>query len=262
MRAEEARSARKPECELDAYDHYVLALACERRRDEEHARRGLAHIERSLELDPTNARAWLALAIMLTRPFMLFGMPLSDAVLTREERALDEAYALDPDDALVLCECAGARARAGDIGGAVAALEMAATIGRNQSDAVIICANLYATISGDLRAAKDMLQRAQQLNPTPREWCRFTVARVSYFSGAFNDCRVAAGPNSEHLPLAIFNALAMAQMGLNDEARDARTAIRRRFPDFAFGDYAELLPIVADGPLGTYRDAAKKLAAL
>ncbi|MGB3625134.1 MAG: winged helix-turn-helix domain-containing protein [Henriciella sp.] len=262
MRAEEARAARKPDSELDAYDHYVLALACERRRDEEHTRRGFAHIERSLELDPTNARAWLALAIMLKRPFMLFGMPLSDAVLSRETEALEEAYALDPDDALVLCDCASARARTGDIGGAVAALEIAATIGRNQSDAVIICANLYATLSGNLRAAKDMLHRAQQLNPTPREWCRFTVARVSFFSGDYGDCRAAAGPSSELLPLAIFNALALTQMGLNDEARDARTAIRQCFPGFTFEDYSEFLPIVADRTLGLYRSVAQKLAAL
>jgi hypothetical protein len=69
---------------------------------------------------------------MLMRPFMLFGEPLPDAVVSRVQLALEEAYALDPDDALVLCDCASARARAGDIGGAIAALETAATIGRNR----------------------------------------------------------------------------------------------------------------------------------
>jgi tetratricopeptide (TPR) repeat protein len=187
---------------------------------------------------------------------------LPDAVVSRVQLALEEAYALDPDDALVLCDCASARARAGDIGGAIAALETAATIGRNQSDVAIICANLYATIGGDLEAAKEMLQRAQKLNPTPREWCRFTVARISFFLSAYDDCRAAAGPSSDLLPLAIFNALALAQAGLSSEARDAQLAIRKRFPYFAYDDYAKLLPIVADLPLGLYRDAEQKLAAL
>ena len=106
---------------LGAYDQYVLACACERVRDLEHARIGLQLLERSLERDPDNARAWLLLVIMLKRPFDLFGELVSDEDMARARDAIAQAYAVDPQDPLVLAEVCGFRAREGDMGGAITA---------------------------------------------------------------------------------------------------------------------------------------------
>jgi TolB-like protein len=244
---------------LGAYDHYVLACAAERVRDPEHARLGLWDLQRSLELDPDNARAWLLLVIMLTRPFYLFGEVVSGADRARADEAMAQAYAVDPQDPLVLAEVCSFRAREGDMGGAITALERAAEIGAKQAETLAVCANLYAMVAGDTKEAQRLIERAHHLNPTPKEWCRFTVARVAYFSGDFATCNSAAGPDPKLLPLAIFGTLGLAMQGRLDEAAQARKAMAARFPKFRFEDYAAEFPIVARNACAHYDEGVQRL---
>lgn len=262
LQAEHSRVRRQNADALRASDHYVLACAAERIRDPEHARLGLRHLENSLELDPDNARAWLLLVIMLRRPFNLFGEPLPDEDVARAEDALSKAYSVDPQDPLVLAEIASFRARGGDMGGAITAMERAAEIGAGQAETMAVCANLYAMIAGDMDKARRLIARAHELNPTPKEWCRFTVARVAYFSGDFTACSDAAGPEPKLLPLAIFGALALAMQGRTGEAARARRALDARFPRFRFADYAEDFPIVAPNACELFQEGVRRLGPL
>ena len=196
---------------------------------------------------------------MLRRPFILFGEPVPDADEARARDALAQAYAVDPQDPLVLTEVSSFRARDGDIGGALVALERAAEIGAGQAETMAVCANLHATIAGDMAEARRLIDRAHRLNPTPKEWCRFTVARVAYFSGDFAACGDAAGPEPKLLPLAIFGTLALAMQGRAGDAARARRALEARFPKARFGDYAAAFPIVAPNARALYFEGVRRL---
>jgi TolB-like protein len=259
LRAEHSRLCGDEADPRGAYDHYVLASAAERIRDPEHVAVGRWHAERSLGLNPDNARAWLLLFIILRRPSDLFGEITSAADVARANDALARAYAVDPHDPLVLAEICLFRARQGDIGGAITALDRAAEIGARQAEAVAVCASLYAMIADDMREARRLLVRAHELNPTPKEWCRFTVARVAYFSGDFAASAEAAGPDSKLLPLAVFRALALAMQDKRHDATRARRALEARFPRSGFEDYAARFPIVAPNARALYDEGVRRL---
>jgi DNA-binding winged helix-turn-helix (wHTH) protein len=257
LRAEHSRVRTRDVDALGAYDHYVLACAAERVRDPEHARLGLWHLERSLELDPDNARAWLLLVIMLRRPFNLFGEPVPAADMARAGDAIAQAYAVDPQDPLVLAMICTFRAREGDIGGAITALERAAEIGARQARAMAVCASFYATIANDMDAARRLINRAQRLDPTAKE--SVDVARVAYFSGDFAACCDATGPEPKLLPLALFRLLALAMQRRAGEAARARQTLAARFPACRFDDYAAFFPIVAPSARALYDEGVRRL---
>jgi TolB-like protein/tetratricopeptide (TPR) repeat protein len=259
LRAEHGRLGSDEVGLRGAYDHYVLASAAERIREPEHVAIARRHIERSLELDPDNARALLLLFIILRRPSDLFGEVTPDTDVKRANEALARAYVVDPHDPLVLAEVCLYRAREGDIGGAITALDRAAEIGARQAEAVAVCASLYAMVAGDMKEARHLLDRAHQLNPTPKEWCRFTVARVGYFSGNFAASAEAAGPQPKLLPLAVFGTLALAMQGKSQDAARALRALEARFPRSGFEDYAARFPIVAPNARALYDEGVRRL---
>lgn len=259
--AEYARARRLKEAALGGFDYYVLACGAERVRDRAHAGLGLRLLEQSLALDPDNPRAWLLLFYILMRPFMLFGEPVSVSDKTRAEDAIAQAHLVGPEDPLVLAEVCAHRARQGDMGGALTALDRAIEIGAGQAETMTTCADRLATVAGDIGGARRLIDRAHRLNPTPKEWCRFAVARVAYFSGDFDACIEAAGPDPELLPRAIFGGLALAMLGRADEAAAAWCALTDRFPRFRFEDYAAAYPIIAPEALALYQEGVRRLCA-
>jgi DNA-binding winged helix-turn-helix (wHTH) protein len=257
--AEHARASRLDEAALGGFDYYVLACGAERVRDREHAGLGLRLLERSLALDPDNPRAWLLLFYILMRPFMLFGEPVPAGDQARAEAAVAQAQAVGPEDALVLAEVCSRRARQGDMCGALTALDRAIELGGGQAETMTTCADRLATVAGDAGGARRLIDRAHRLNPSPKEWCRFAVARVAFFSGDFEACAEAAGRDPELLPRALFGALALAMLGRTGEAAVARCALATRFPRFRFGDYAAAFPIVAPEALALYEEGVRRL---
>ncbi len=261
IRAEAAKVRMLPPDALDGYQHYVLALDYERQRDPAGAEATRRHIERSLDLDPENARGWLLHWHILERPFILFGEPFPQEQERSCADAIARAYALGPDDAQILANVCGERARLGDLSGAVIALDRAAEIGRMQSDAISPCASAYATVVGDLQAARAHLAHAHGLNPTAKDWLRFATVRVAFFSGDFAQCEAATAAKPRLLPLAIFRTLALAMQGRTQEANTAYRSMRQAFPKIDFEDYAARLPIAAPAAKSVYDDAIRQLRA-
>lgn len=259
IRAEATKARMLPSDALGAYQHYVLALDRERQRDPAGAEAAHRHIERSLEIQPENARGWLLLWHILERPFILFGEPFSQEQHRRCAEAIARAHAVAPDDAQILANICGERARLGDPAAAVVALERAAEIGRMQADAMSPCANAYATVTGDMKAARAHLAHAHSLNPTVKDWLRFATVRVAFFSGDFAACEAATDTEPRLLPLAIFRTLALAMQGRKREASAAYRSMRRNFPKVDFDDYAARLPIAAPAARGMYGDAIRRL---
>lgn len=237
---------------MSAYDRYVLALHHERQRTWASMQKGRRHVEASVHIAPSHARAWLLRSVLLERQYLLFGVPLSADEWSRSAGYIERAVTADPDDPMVLAEAANARARTGDFGGAMTALEQSTEFGAAHADALTIVANGFATIADEPSEARRLLASARKLLPTPDEWCRFTVARIAYLSGDFDECRSATGPSSELLPLATFNVLALAMGGLRDEAHEAHQRLLNRFPDFDFEAYASAIPIAGRSARNAY----------
>jgi DNA-binding winged helix-turn-helix (wHTH) protein/tetratricopeptide (TPR) repeat protein len=259
IQAEATKARMLPSGVLGGYQHYALALDYERRRDPAGAEAARHHIERSLEIQPENARGWLLLWHILERPFILFGEPLSQERHRRCADAIARAYALAPDDAQILANICGERARVGDLAGAVIALDRAAEIGRMQADAMSPCANAYATVTGDIEAARAHLAHAHSLNPTVKDWLRFATVRVAFFSGDFAACEAATDTEPRLLPLAIFRTLALAMQSRKREASAAYRSMRRNFPKVDFDEYAARLPIAAPAAKDMYDEAIRRL---
>lgn len=257
---EEATKARMlPSPALSGYQHYVLALHYERHRDPAGTEAAHRHIERSLEIQPENARGWLLLWHMIERPFILYGQPFSQERHRRCAEAIARAHALAPDDAQILANICGERARAGDPAGAVLALDRAAEIGRMQADAMSPCASAYATVKGDMKAARAHLAHAHSLNPTLKDWLRFAAVRIAFFAGDFAACEAATDTEPRLLPLAIFRTLALAMQGRLREARAAHCSMRQTFPKADFDEYAARLPIAAPAAREMYDEAVRRL---
>ncbi|MEM7614261.1 MAG: winged helix-turn-helix domain-containing protein, partial [Pseudomonadota bacterium] len=64
-RAEFKSVTRRRDGKLNAFEHFILGCDLEMRLDAENLRRSLHHLEQSVELDPTFARAWLVYALEL-----------------------------------------------------------------------------------------------------------------------------------------------------------------------------------------------------
>jgi hypothetical protein len=259
IRSEAAKARRMSSDALDAHNHYCLALDYERQRDPSGAAAALRHIERSLEREPQNPRGHLLLWHMLERPFILFGERLSADTWRLCSEAIAQAHALDPDDPQILVNVCGERARHGDFGGAEIALSRAAEIGRLQADVMSPSANAFAMIIGDVSAARTCLDRAHSLNPTVKDWLRFTTARVRFFSKDFEGCELATGTNPDILPLSLFRCLTLAMQERRSEANAAYRLLRENFPHADFEEYAARFPISAPPARELYDEAVKRL---
>jgi tetratricopeptide (TPR) repeat protein len=259
MRAEATKAKKIAPEAREAHHHYALALAHERQRDAPSTEAGLRHIERSLELEPENARGWLLLWHFLERPFILLGEPLTESVSSRCRSALARAFQTDPDDPLVLVNVCGERARSGDTGGAAIALEKATQMGRTQADVMSPCANRYAAVAGDINAAREHLAQAHALNPMVKDWLRFATARVNFFAADFDACLLATGRAPDLLPLAIFRALSLALLNRKREAKEANRSMRALFPRADLEAYANQLPITAVSARDMYDEAVRRL---
>jgi DNA-binding winged helix-turn-helix (wHTH) protein/tetratricopeptide (TPR) repeat protein len=259
MRAEATKAKKIAPEARKAHHHYALALAHERQRDGPGTEAGLRHIERSLELEPENARGWLLLWHILERPFILLGEPFTESVSSRCRSALTRAFQTDPDDPLILVNVCGERARNGDFGGAAVALERAAQIGWNQADVMSPCANKYASVAGDINTAQKHLAQAHALNPMVKDWLRFTTARVNFFAANFDACLLATGRAPDLLPLTLFRALSLALLNRRREAKLAYRSMRALFPRVDLEAYANQLPITAASAREMYDEAVRRL---
>jgi hypothetical protein len=150
IRAEAAKARMLPPRRSTHINTMSLRSSGERQRDPAGAAATHRHLERSLELEPENARGWLLLWHILERPFILFGEPFSQeqgGAAPRQSNMRTLSLPMTPRSsrmsvANVLAQAIGwrahlARPRRGDRTDAGGRLSP--------------CANAFATIKGDMR---------------------------------------------------------------------------------------------------------------
>src|SRR6266487_2245502 len=147
----------------EAYDLYLQGLFFSNKSSEEDLRRALSFFQRSVEKDPTFARAWTGIAKVWYFLADIYVKPL-DAYATSKEAAL-KAIALDEKDAEAHCYLSEAkRVLDWDLDGQNAELKRALQLDPNSAPAHFFSA-LLPLFRGELKEGLRLVLEAKKLDP-------------------------------------------------------------------------------------------------
>ncbi len=216
------------EAEIESARLYVEGQEAVIREKREHLLRAVALFERSVELDPKHARAYVALASAYER---LWGEDEPGAPwLDRGEAAARIALELVPEHPEALAVLAALRRDhkdwAGAVAGYAAAIRMGPTARAHTGMARVLC------MMGRPEAAEVHARRAIDLEPTSAD-AHFTLARVHYYLGnpdaaiAHLELAASLDPGLKDLPTLLSRAYQAA--GRLDEAREAFLLVSARW---------------------------------
>src|SRR5437899_1379083 len=147
----------------EAYELYLQGLFFSNKGSEEDLRRALSFFQRSLEKDPTFARAWAGISKVWYFLADVYVKPL-DAYPTSKEAAL-KAIALDEKDAEAHCYLSEAkRVLDWDLAGADAELKRALELDSNSASAHLF-SGLHPLFHGELKDGLQLVLEAEKLDP-------------------------------------------------------------------------------------------------
>jgi eukaryotic-like serine/threonine-protein kinase len=147
----------------DAYDLYLQGLYFSNKSSEEDLRRALTFFQRTVEKDPTFARAWTGIAKVWYFLADVYLKPL-DAYPASKEAAL-KAIALDENDAEAHCYLSESkRVLDWDLAGADAELKRALQLDPNSAPAHLF-SGLHPLFRGDLKEGLRLVLEAKRLDP-------------------------------------------------------------------------------------------------
>lgn len=251
----------KRSSELNAFEHFILGCDLEMRLDADNLLRSLSHLENSVRLDPTFARAWLVYALQLRWAYSV--IPGRDRTyLKKSENALETSFNLAPADPVNLALLAMNTARIGNIDGALAMLRRAETTMGGDSDAMVCVATAKSVLSDDANGASAILDRVMQDNSAPPSWVHFAEAGVAFMSGQYERCVASSYTGPQELSALVFRCLALAMLGQIEEALQMKTALITHFPEFNFESFAEHFPIASVARRSEYDMAVAQISAV
>lgn len=251
---------RKRETDLNAFEHFILGCDLELRFDAESLGQTIHHLERSVELDPTFARAWLVLALELQWAFDV--MPWCDkSYLERSAQAFEEAFKLAPGDPVTLAIYALKVAREGHVENAIGMLQKAAASMEGDADAMVCVATSNAVITDNIAAARALFDAALAANPTPPSWYYFVEARIAFLNREYDRCIECSHLGPQQISALIFRTLSHAMREEVELARLAYDDLLAAYPEADFVQFADYFPIANPARRGEYDDAVKRLMA-
>ncbi len=258
LRAERTRVRRNSPLNLQSYEYYLIGSDHMLTFSDGGTRKAIKFLEKSIELDPMFARAWITLAFAFMHS-IIAGWTSEPAELSARYRlAVLNAAKLDPRDPFVLKELCVLRASDGDIEGACAALERALDIGGNNADALAALSKRVTTVLGHGDEAKSMVEKSVRLNPCAPDWYFTSVAWVAYFNGDFEEVLRAAKRATDFLPTRVLEILSLAHLGDASGVKDKMRTFLRRYPSFEpFGGITPL-PLIHDPHIELYHEGLRR----
>lgn len=251
-------SRQKPAGNLQSYDCFLLGVEQHNRFSLEGNVEAIKLFKRSLELEPTRARAWSELAYAYAvQACNGFGGDLETA-LQNWGTAVEQSLRLDPTNPAGYTCLGDLRACRGDIPGAVEAHARALEYGRNHADTLALLAGAKALIAGDPQEAVSLIDRALYLNPLGPPWYFGMRARILYIVGRDRDCLSALERSSQESPTTlIFKAMAHARLGEAMQAADTALRLRSEFPSSSVERFVRGYPITNPPALEAVCDGAR-----
>ncbi|MFA3917312.1 winged helix-turn-helix domain-containing protein [Ruegeria hyattellae] len=257
-RAEFKSVTRKRESKLNAFEHFVLGCDLEMRLDAENLQRSLYHLEQSVRLDPTFARAWLVYALELRWAFAI--IPGRDRrYLERANTAFETAFNLAPTDPVNLALMSMNTARIGNLDSALVMLERAEATMAGDSDAMVCTATAKSVLTDDVERASSILDKVLKANTAPPSWFYFAEAGIAFMAGQYERCVSSSLSGPQEISALVFRCLSYAMLGQSDEAIAAHNDLMSTFPMTNFERFADNFPIVSKAQRRDYDGAVKRL---
>lgn len=258
-RAEFKSIARKGESKLNAFEHFVLGCDLEMRLDAENLRRSLAHLEQSVRLDPTFARAWLVYALELRWAYAV--IPGRDrSYLEQAEKAFETAFNLAPTDPVNLALMSMNTARSGNLNGALAMLDRAEATMAGDSDAMVCVATAKSVLTDDVERACAIFDLVLKANTAPPSWFYFAEAGISFMAGQYERSVASSRSGPQEISALVFRCLSHAMLGQSKQAALAYNDLMSAFPMTDFARFADNFPIASQPRRREYDAAVKRLS--
>ncbi len=260
-RAEFKTITRKRNENLNAFEHFVLGCDLEMRLDADSLGRSLHHLERSVTLDPTFARAWLVYALELRWAYAV--IPGRDkSYLERSQKAFETAFNLAPSDPVTLALMSTKLAREGGIDTALSMLGRAERAMEGDSDAMVCVATAKAVLTDDIDDARAIYETALRASKIPPSWFHFAGAGLYFLSGDFERCISSSRSGPQEISSLIFRCLSHAMLGQVEMARVVHEDLTRLFPEVDLARFKDNYPILSQPRRRDYDAAVTRLTAL
>ena len=240
--SEQERAAAKPTDNLDAYDYYLKGRREYRKFDRPANFRAQEMFEKAVELDPSYADAYAALAWTHSKAAEL-GWTFQPGEAVESALELGQtALRLDPTNVSAHVLLAVIHTYQKNFELALRELERAQELNPNASE--------YQTdrgwvllLAGRSADAIESLEDVLRSDPNPKPNAFNNLAMAYYLQGRYDDAIVtlegAIGRHPQHLPLYIALAAAYAAAGRIEDAARAAADVRRLHPFFEADLYGE-----------------------
>lgn len=222
---------RKPPSDMKAFDHYLLGIDQKLLFTRESLRKAKSLLEQSIALDPSFARAYVALAWVHN-----FNILLGFADSLPEEQAAfieagKKAAALDPNDGEAHLALGAAYSMIGDFGKSGPLLERAEALSPASADTLSITAAIWPWLGQPEHAARNA-ELAMRLNPTYPDWYTRNFMQSYFYSSMFDKAVFHAQQVSDptFYDLSIQTA-SLAYLGRMDEAKTAAPKLAALEPE-------------------------------
>ena len=231
--ASTAAAKRKRPGNLKAYELVLLAVEAQQKFTKEDNIKSQELARQAMALDPTFARAYVALA-WSDRFEVDIGYSTSvEGSLEKTITDARTAVALDPADADAYMILGSALGYRGDYDAALAALDRALSLNPGNADII----NLYGsnlTRFGRSQEGLELVQQSMHLNPHYPDWYRLTSLEPLFLTGHFQRVVDLGRPALytaafEHL----FLALSYGELGKAAEAQAEAAEVMRLEPDYS-----------------------------
>ncbi|HEV7321882.1 MAG TPA: LuxR C-terminal-related transcriptional regulator [Ensifer sp.] len=251
-------SRRKSPGSLQSYDYFLLGVEQHNRFSRDGNTNAMQLLTRSLELDPSRARAWTELAYVYSIQAANGFVDDLDEAFRNWRRAVDEAVRLDPTDPAGHTCLGDLRACLGDLAGGAEAHARAFEFGKNNADTLALLAGAKALVVGDPADGMPLIERALSLNPLGPPWYYGMLARVLFVVGRYRECLSALEKSSQESPNTLmFQAMAHALSGEAKEATDVVWRLRAEFPSFTVDRFIKGYPVSNPPALEALREGAR-----
>lgn len=259
LRAEQRYAVRRPVSELTAYENYVIASHLEEQYDQASMQKGLAHIERAIELDPEFARSHLIRTFFCDRGEAVSNERTREEWMAEALASAERAVQIDPRDPLILAVCALSRATDARVEEARNTAIRAADFAENESHAAINTASALTLIAAEYDLADQMIDAAFRLCPMPPTFYAFAKGRNLLFSGRYEEAEEVAASGPDYESTYVIRCLSQSMQGKTEAARKTRDLLKQKYPFFNFQNYPGNMGMVAPRTLETYTEAVARL---
>lgn len=238
VRFDARKAVRRPTDSLDAYALYLRGAQAKHRFTAEGVEEARQLLTRAVEIDPAYVDAWTTLSVVhniraLTEP----DPARLERILDERRRAVETAIALAPEEPIVLMEQARLLSLKGDYEASRQAVRRAVALAPENPDILAygaLAGNLHVDLGQEGVAWTD---KALGLNPDPPPWY-FVGAGLARFSARDWTGAVEAFERApDYATRDLFAAVALMQLGRDNEARATAARLSERDPGFRTSHY-------------------------